>query len=43
MAKHHWLWPDMEADRARFADLRDGNDAAWRQVTTAQIEGEFLR
>jgi hypothetical protein len=37
-AKHHWLWPDIEADRARFEELRDGNYAAWRQVTTGQIE-----
>ena len=37
-AKHHWLWPDMESDRARFEELRDGNYAAWRQVTVSQIE-----
>ena len=37
-AKHHWLWPDIEEDRTRFEELRDGHYAAWRQVTTAQIE-----
>jgi hypothetical protein len=37
-AKHHWLWPDIEADRARFEELRNGNYTAWRQVSTAQIE-----
>lgn len=36
--KHHWLWPDIESDRQRFEELRAGNYAAWRQVTTAQIE-----
>lgn len=37
-AKHHWLWPDIEADRQRFEELKAGNYAAWRQVTTADIE-----
>ncbi len=37
-AKHAWLWPDIEADRQRFEELRDGNYDAWRQVSTAQIE-----
>ena len=37
-AKHHWLWPDIEADRQRFAELQAGNYAAWRQVTTSEIE-----
>lgn len=37
-AKNHWLWPDMESDRARFEELRDGDYAAWRQVTVSQIE-----
>lgn len=36
--KNHWLWPDMEADRARFEELRAGDYDAWRQVSTAQIE-----
>jgi hypothetical protein len=37
-AKHHWLWPDLEADRQRFAELQAGNYAAWRQVSTSEIE-----
>lgn len=37
-AKHHWLWPDIEADRQRFEELKAGDYAAWRQVSTAQIE-----
>jgi hypothetical protein len=37
-AKHHWLWPDIEADRQRFEELQAGNYAAWRQVTTTEIE-----
>lgn len=36
--KHHWLWPDIDADRQRFEELRAGDYAAWRRVTTAQIE-----
>jgi hypothetical protein len=37
-AKHHWLWPDLEADRKLFEALRDGDYDTWRQVTTAEIE-----
>jgi hypothetical protein len=37
-AKHHWLWPDIEADRQRFEELQEGDYQAWRQVTTADIE-----
>ena len=36
--KNHWLWPDLESDRARFEELRDGNYDAWRRVPTADIE-----
>lgn len=36
--KNHWLWPDIESDRARFEELRDGNYDAWRRVSTAEIE-----
>ncbi len=36
--KNHWLWPDLESDRARFEELRDGNYDAWRRVPTAEIE-----
>ena len=36
--KHHWLWPDIASDRARFEELKAGNYAAWRNISTAQIE-----
>ena len=36
--KNNWLWPDHESDRARFEELKDGNYAAWREITTPQIE-----
>ena len=36
--KHHWLWPDISSDRARFEELKAGNYAAWRNITSAQIE-----
>ena len=28
----------MESDRARFEELKQGDYAAWRRVTTSQIE-----
>jgi len=37
-SKHHWMWPDLEADRKLFEALRDGDYDTWRQVTTAEIE-----
>ncbi|MBS0641727.1 MAG: extradiol ring-cleavage dioxygenase [Proteobacteria bacterium] len=36
--KHHYLWPDVEADRARYEELRDGQLARWRGLTTAELE-----
>jgi hypothetical protein len=36
--KNYWLYPDVESDRARFEELRDGDYAAWRRITTPQIE-----
>lgn len=36
--KHHWLWPDVEADRQRFEELRSANYGAWRNISTAAIE-----
>ena len=45
-AKHHWIYPDVDSDRARFDELASGNFARWRDLTTAQIEDagqqEFL-
>jgi hypothetical protein len=44
--KHHMLWPDVEADRARFEELRDGRAAVWRDLSMKEIEDagqqEFL-
>ncbi len=36
--KNYWLWPDMESDRARFEELRAGDYAAWRKISTPEIE-----
>ena len=36
--KHHWLYPDIESDRARFAEMKDGDYQAWAHISTAQIE-----
>ena len=33
-----WLHPDMEADRARFAELCNADWDAWRRITTEQVE-----
>jgi hypothetical protein len=45
-AKHHWIYPDVASDRARFDELASGNFARWRNLTTEQIEDagqqEFL-
>ena len=45
-AKHHWIYPDIDSDRARFDELASGNSARWRNLTTEQIEDagqqEFL-
>ena len=37
-AKNWWLWPDIESDRARLEEFREGNYQAWANVTTSQIE-----
>ena len=36
--KNHWLYPDVESDRARFGELKDGDYAAWSRISTPQIE-----
>jgi hypothetical protein len=36
--KNHWLYPDTEADRARFEELKAGRFARWRELTTAEVE-----
>jgi hypothetical protein len=44
--KHHMLWPDIDADRARFEELRDGKVSRWRDLSMKDIEDagqqEFL-
>jgi hypothetical protein len=42
-AKHHYLWPDVEADRARYEELRTGNYREWTKVSVPQLEdaGQF--
>ncbi|GIX49622.1 MAG: hypothetical protein KatS3mg131_3833 [Candidatus Tectimicrobiota bacterium] len=37
-AKHYYLYPDIEADRALFAALQRGDYATWRQRPLAAIE-----
>ena len=37
-AKHWWLYPDIESDRARFAEMKAGDYQAWARISTAQIE-----
>lgn len=37
-AKHHYLYPDIEADRALYEALRAGDYDTWRQTPLAAIE-----
>jgi hypothetical protein len=36
--KNHFIYPDLEADRALLAQLRAGDYEAWRDVPLAQLE-----
>jgi hypothetical protein len=36
--KNHYLYPDLESDRSRFEELRDGRLSLWRNLSTAQVE-----
>ena len=36
--KNHWLYPDMEADRQRFEELKNGEHGSWRDLNLSQIE-----
>ena len=36
--KNHYLYPDLESDRARFHEMRDGQFSRWECLTTAQLE-----
>jgi hypothetical protein len=35
---NHCLYPNVDADRARVAELRDGTFAKWHDLSTAQVE-----
>jgi hypothetical protein len=37
-AKHHFLYPDIEADRVLYEALRAGEYDTWRKTTLAAIE-----
>jgi len=36
--KHYMLWPDIDADRTRFEELRDGKASLWRDLSMKDIE-----
>jgi len=36
--KNHWIYPDLEADRAMLEQLRAGEYTEWRDVPLAQME-----
>ncbi len=36
--KHHWMYPDLEADRALLEQLRAGEYSKWRDVPLHKIE-----
>lgn len=36
--KTHFLWPDIAADRLRLAQLREGREEEFKELTVAQIE-----
>ena len=37
-AKNGWVYPDVESDRRRFAELKAGDYLAWRDLDLAKIE-----
>ena len=38
VAKHYWLYPDIETDRTYLHDLRTGQHHRWAQLTNDQID-----
>ncbi|MGQ4808099.1 2,3-dihydroxyphenylpropionate/2,3-dihydroxicinnamic acid 1,2-dioxygenase [Candidatus Entotheonellaceae bacterium PAL068K] len=36
--KNHCLWPDIDADRLRLEQLEAGTEAAWKDLSVAEIE-----
>ena len=37
--KNHYLYPDREFDQCRVTELREGKQAAWAELTNAEVEG----
>ena len=37
-SKNNFLWPDVEADRERYEELRDGKQASWKDLKLDEIE-----
>ena len=35
--KNYFLWPDVDADRKRFAELESGQQANWRDLTAEEL------
>ena len=46
IARNHYLWPDIEFDRARLAELQHGSSASWRGLSrddlTESGNNEFM-
>ncbi len=38
VGKHHWLYPDIEADRVHFEQLQSGQHGRWAQLTNEQLD-----
>ena len=36
--KNHYLWPDLDSDRIRLEELRDGRLSGWKDFSAAQLE-----
>jgi len=36
--KHHWIYPDVEADRRRYGELKVADFSAWRDLSLEEIE-----
>ncbi len=36
--KHHFMWPDVEADRARYEELLAGEFGRWKEMPLTQLE-----
>jgi hypothetical protein len=37
--KHHGLYPDVESDRQRFAELKEGRQSEWRNLSPSTLTG----